>query len=267
MPSREQLPDDISALAARHAVELSDARWEFDVRQLAEQLAHTPSFAAFRRRRSAMVLPIGFALLIATVVLWPELRREERLLTGTPPASASSSAADSEDPSSSSLQVRPVDAVPRTEPSPTPEQRPAAARLPETRASAVTRVAASKPRAPNVNLDGLWEAPYGYENVNRGRELFEFETRRGDVFGSNWVEGGPQKFSIVDGKLDGDRLKFCVPLTQYAWVGDGRKYVNFRECFDGLVDGDHIRFVATTYLGHPTMAPQSRKFSAERVKK
>jgi len=187
-------------------------------------------------------------------------------LTEAPPASASSSAAEAEHPSSLPLQDRPVDVGPRIEPDPKPDERPAV-RLPETRASAVTRVAASKPRAPHVNLDGLWEAPYGYENVNRGRELFEFETRRGDVFGSNWVEGGPQKFSIVDGKLDGDRLKFCVPLTQYAWVGDGRKYVTFRECFDGLVDGDHIHFVATTYLGHPTMAPQSRKFSAERVKR
>jgi len=41
MPARDELPDDLGALSARNAAEVSDARWDFDVDQLVRQLTRT----------------------------------------------------------------------------------------------------------------------------------------------------------------------------------------------------------------------------------
>ncbi len=40
MPSAEDLPPDLADLALRSAIELSDARWDSDVRLLIEAIEH-----------------------------------------------------------------------------------------------------------------------------------------------------------------------------------------------------------------------------------
>ena len=119
----------------------------------------------------------------------------------------------------------------------------------------------------NVKIDGLWEATYANRQGDQKREMFEFESRGGDLFGSNWVHGGQGKFSLVEGKAEAGRLKFCIVLPMYVRKGDGWEHITYRECFDGVVAGDEIRFIATTYIDHPTLSPETRRFAAHRVVK
>jgi len=46
--------------------------------------------------------------------------------------------------------------------------------------------------------------------------------------------------------------------------GDGWGYTDYRECFDGIVARDEIRFIATNYIGHPSFSPETRTFTARR---
>jgi len=84
------------------------------------------------------------------------------------------------------------------------------------------------------------------------------------VFGSNWVQGGTGRFALLDGKIEEDRLKFCIQLPAQVRKGDGWGYTDYRECFDGIVARDEIRFIATNYIGHPSFSPETRTFTARR---
>ena len=77
MPTAADLPDELDALARRHAVELSDSRWEYDVQQLIATIERTKPKSAsgppagqeprprrrFPRRRAARLA--GLVLLLA----------------------------------------------------------------------------------------------------------------------------------------------------------------------------------------------------------
>jgi hypothetical protein len=90
MPSLQELPDDLRALTKRHAFEVSDTRWEFDVGQLVktlervvgqerdEQSGILPTLRRLLFSRSGVGILILIALLggaLTTLRLWPRAAR------------------------------------------------------------------------------------------------------------------------------------------------------------------------------------------------
>ena len=249
MPTRDDLPDDIDALSVRHAAEVSDARWDFDMEQLVRQLARIQAPAPPRRSRRRMYLVAGVVALAAMALVWYVLRAAKDELAR--PAAIGTNLTTAADPEQPPVNV--------------PRQQPIEVTKPETKqdsAPAPTRAnpAALKPKAARIELDGVWEADHEVEfkGGGRARETFEFETRHGEVFGSNWFQGSQlrsAKYALLDGRIDEDRLKFCIQISRD------------RECFDGIVERDEIRFISTTYVGDPSLSPKTRKFTVRRQAK
>jgi hypothetical protein len=86
MPTKDELPPDLAPLSQRHACELSDSRWEYDVetltRRLRELIGEKP------RRLPGAGWPIRAAVSIAILlggllVLWPAVKPQ-----GAPPKKA-----------------------------------------------------------------------------------------------------------------------------------------------------------------------------------
>jgi hypothetical protein len=257
MPARDELPDDLGALSARNAAEVSDARWDFDVDQLVRQLTRIPGVVPRRRRRRTVSLLLGLVALAAIALVWYALGPGKDELAR--PAATGAG---------------PITAEPEQTPATLPQQPPIVVTTPETkpeksRTTSSVKPAAPPPKTAKVQLDGVWQADYPDAQGRRRREMFEFETRRGEVFGSNWVQGGTGKFSLLDGKLEEDRLKFCIQLPAHVRKSDGLGYTDttYRECFDGIVARDEIRFIATNYIGHPYYSPETRTFTARRESK
>jgi TIR domain len=59
MPEPEDLPATLQPLARRHAIELSDERWDYDVGRLIEVLDRTIGNGTAPKRRAATAKPIG----------------------------------------------------------------------------------------------------------------------------------------------------------------------------------------------------------------
>ena len=253
MPSRDELPDDLAALSTRNAAELSDARWDFDVAQLARQLMLDTRLRSASQRVRSMALSLVLAL-VAMALVWFGFRPSKDELA--PPASIG---AILKPPESEQKPLKPAEqplivATPETNPD-------------EAHTTPSVKQKLPVPKQQKVQLDGVWEADYPDAQGGQTREMFEFETRRGEVFGSNWVEGGTGRFALLDGKVEEGRLKFCIRLpTQYR-KGDGWEYTTYRECFDGMVARDEIRFIVTNYIDHPALSPQTRTFTARRTTK
>ena len=97
MPAERELPPDLKALSRRHAQELTDSRWEYDVdvltRRLREVLGEKPP------RRLWKAAPVRAALVIAVVVgvavaLWASLKPQGSQAPSTKKASLSNAAVD-----------------------------------------------------------------------------------------------------------------------------------------------------------------------------
>jgi hypothetical protein len=255
MPSRDELPDDLAALSTRNAAELSDARWDFDVARLVRQLTRIPGVVPRPQRGRRMVsVSLGLAL-VAMALVWYGFRPSKDELAR--PAS---------------IGANPITAEPEGTPFQRPEQPPIAVATPETKPEQARSTSGGKREVPvtkpeKIQLDGMWEADYPNAQGGRTREMFEFETRRGELFGSNWIHGGPGKFALLDGKVEEDRLKFCIRLPIQLRKGDGWEYTTYRECFDGIVARDEIRFIVTNYIDHPSASPETRTFTARRTPK
>lgn len=75
MPSADQLPAPLEALASRQAVELSDARWDYDMDRLIERLCQLPGLGSrlgnlchrFKLRSPWLAVPA--AMIVAVVLL------------------------------------------------------------------------------------------------------------------------------------------------------------------------------------------------------
>jgi hypothetical protein len=89
MPTADELPEDLKALARRQAIELSDSRWETDVARLEEAMSRQgssprpaastpPETRSGRRRLAPRVVIAGVALAIAIVALtqWASSRND-----------------------------------------------------------------------------------------------------------------------------------------------------------------------------------------------
>jgi chemotaxis regulatin CheY-phosphate phosphatase CheZ len=57
MPRQEDLPQDIRALVRRHAVEMTDTRWDYDVGRLVENVEQALARSPPRERFLAQVPP------------------------------------------------------------------------------------------------------------------------------------------------------------------------------------------------------------------
>jgi TIR domain len=98
MPSLQELPDDLRALAKRNAFEVSDTRWEFDVSQLVKTLERAVSqvrdeqSSTLPRVRRGLVSRSGAGILILIIVLGgalTTLRLWPRAARSIPPLSSS----------------------------------------------------------------------------------------------------------------------------------------------------------------------------------
>lgn len=67
MPRPDELPEDLRELAHRHAVELSDTRWDYDVGRLIDAMGGR-SMVTQRRRRRLMAAAGGALLAVALLV-------------------------------------------------------------------------------------------------------------------------------------------------------------------------------------------------------
>jgi hypothetical protein len=98
IPAAEELPEDLQALHRRNAIELSDTRWEYDVKRLGDALAKqlglaetTTSAAAGTRRIWGMAVGGGIALVAAVLVMyWIVPRHDEKPTSG--PSTAATAA-------------------------------------------------------------------------------------------------------------------------------------------------------------------------------
>lgn len=90
--------------------------------------------------------------------------------------------------------------------------------------------------------------------------------QRGDsVLGSNWTvtrnssdskPSSSRKFALLDGRLESDRVKFCIQIP-----ADGSQV---KDCYDGIVKADRIEFIMTRFIGHPSQSPVNVRFTARR---
>jgi hypothetical protein len=224
MPNAEELPEALSPLARLHALELSDSRWEHDLARLAHALEESGVRPGRRRiGRNAALATIALSAAVGGAIAW---------------------------------QARQADT-------------PAAGEQ-----SRMTSEATDRPAtAPGVvNLNGLWAGEFVRRQgqPRRTREMLQLEVEGDAVYGRNWVEvleDGATKpesyrpYSLVDGKIEGDLVTFCIHLTDFY----DRQPIKFRQCFRGRIGGDHIAFRATNYLDHPRVSPVEEKFIARRV--
>jgi hypothetical protein len=252
MPTRDELPSDIGALVFRNAAELSDARWDFDVEQLVRQLTRIQGLVPRQQRFRTMSLVLGAVALATMGLVWYTFRPGTDELPRPTATETSSKLAEHEQP----LPTPPL-------------QPPTAIAAPEAQAEparpATGAKLAASPKPTKVALDGTWEA----DRPGGGRLVYEFETRRGEVFGSMTVQAGwgTANYGLLDGKMEGDRLKFCIQISDSVRKGEGWEYISFRECLDGIISGNEIHFISTGPIGHPTMSPQTEKLTARRKSK
>jgi hypothetical protein len=83
MPAAEQLPGSMAEFARRNAIELSDARWDYDVQRLIsaiEEIVGKPAPAPETRRRKLLPWLLASAVLVAAVIV------AVVVLQGGPPA-------------------------------------------------------------------------------------------------------------------------------------------------------------------------------------
>ncbi|MET1081475.1 MAG: TIR domain-containing protein [Burkholderiales bacterium] len=252
LPSRNDLPDDLAALSTRNAAEVSDARWDFDVDRLIRQLRQRPGVIPqpWLGKRFSLSLVI---VLVAAVLVWYAIRFSKDEPVRPAAFEASPVVADPEPPTA------PAGPQPSVVDSPKEKLEPA-------HKTTVAKGPIPPPARSKVHLDGVWEADYANSAGGRMRMSFEFETRGSDVFGSLWAQGR-EKYPVLDGRLEQDRLKFCHRVETQFRKGDGWEYGTYRECYDGIVARNEIRFIATYYIDHPTQSPERLTFTARRAPK
>jgi hypothetical protein len=261
VPPAAELPEDLAPLVRLNALHLSDSRWEYDFARLAERLREVPGMALPRRRRIWMPAAIGLVVAAALAVGWRTgwLTREERPkidaaavasptpepeVTEPPPRDPSPSPGSPSEPSGETPK-----SVAPTKPAAAPRDRPA-------------------PSKPAVNLSGLWASeefhPYSSSDQTQ-QEFFEMEQRGDSVLGSNWTvtrnssdskPSSSRKFALLDGRLESDRVKFCIQIA-----AEGSQV---KDCYDGIVKADRIEFIMTRFIGHPTQSPVNVRFTARR---
>ena len=96
MPRAQDLPDDLRSLIRRKAFEISDARWDYDVRQLIKELGQLSGPQIPRRNLwiaiGCMICAVGLGIVILSLLpLFKEQERSPRSLFGNTAIPASSS--------------------------------------------------------------------------------------------------------------------------------------------------------------------------------
>jgi hypothetical protein len=265
IPVAAELPEEVAPLVRLNALHLSDSRWEYDFARLAARLREVPGMAPPRRRHVWAPAVIGLVVAAAVAVAW-------RLgwLTREAPRPIEAAAVSSPSPKPEPIPP-PSLAPPSQEPSPGKDS-PATPKG-ETVKSAPVPKPASGPRdrppppTPAGTLSGLWASEEFRPDEHSDRsqqEFFEMEQRGDSILGTNWTvtwdssrpKSRSQKFALLDGRLEGERVKFCIQLPM-----DGSQ---IKDCYDGIVKADRIEFVMTRNIGHPSQSPFNVRFSARR---
>jgi hypothetical protein len=186
MPSKDELPPDLQALAWRNAVELRHTRWDVDFAQLATTLqSHSgsvgPSEAHSPTRPSRWRWPLLAALSLAVlaIAVTVVLRLDKPEATKLPDARKSPSSA----------------------------------------AAGVIEATAN----PTIGLDGRWKGTVTYDWGPTFDEMFTLRLVAGTVAGSAGFLGHGR--TILEGSLDGSSLRFITKRVTMAG-GDQREAVN-----------------------------------------
>ena len=108
-----------------------------------------------------------------------------------------------------------------------------------------------------INLAGTWKAQVKYNWGDTYAETFHFEVLGQELQGTASYITGPH--SIVDGKVDGNRLSFQT--TSYSELNEKRYQEKHR--YRGTVSDDAIEFVLDTDSGYD--APPPVTFTARRA--
>jgi hypothetical protein len=232
MPSAEALPDPLKPLADRHAHELSDHRWAYDVRRLieaAEKLAGKPG-RLHRRRWLSLAAAVALVLVLGAVLVLRQVQpRDESIDTANVPVRGAGS-----EPSGASQPTG-------------NETAPPEAKEP------------SNP-LPTVRLAGEWTAEVTYYRNVTHTERFVFKVDGDEVFGTASYLGTAR--GILEGTLSDDRILFSTQThVCYDAACDNPRNVLHR--YRGTISGDAIAFYYMQI--EEGSADQPREFTATRV--
>jgi hypothetical protein len=235
LPRPTDLPGNLQPLCERQAMEVRDAHFHADVKELIDVLHRTLHGAgllpeAVNRKRLIPAVVVGAAVIIGATWL---LIQRHRFPPPEPPAAAG-------------------------------EQRPQHAGLASAPAKATDDAGGDSTR-PSADVAGEWEATVKYDWGDTYQELFDFEVDGQELSGTAGFLGSRkgQGRPIWDGKIAGDRMSFMTK-SLVTVSGDEKTYED-KHYYKGTLKGDTIDFTMVTDSSIESHTPIH--FTANRVKK
>jgi hypothetical protein len=232
LPQPSDLPDNLKALCERQAMEIRDAHFHADVKDLTDVLHHTLHGTGFispaaNLRRFWPAFVAGAIVLIG--LLWFVAVQRQRVRPADSTTAATGQA------------IRGSGAAPQTTADPT-----------------------GKSAKSSANVAGEWQATVKYDWGDTYKELFEFEVDGQELSGTAGFLGTPkgQGRPIWEGKIEGDRITFMTK-TLTTLSGDEKTYED-KNYYKGTVKGDAIDFTMVTDSSVVSHTPIH--FTANRVR-
>ncbi len=226
LPHPSDLPDNLKALCERQAVEIRDARFHEDAKDLVgvlHQTLHGTGFIPEQVRGKPLLPALLMAAVVVAASIWLVLAHRQKAASDAGAAGTTQAGSTKTGGSGS-----------------------------------------RDPATPSANVAGEWEATVKYDWGDTYKELFDFEVSGQELsgtagfLGSRKGEGRP----IWDGKIVDDRISFMTKsLTSLS--GDEKTYED-KHYYKGVVKGDAIEFTMVTdssIESHPAI-----HFTANRVK-
>jgi hypothetical protein len=210
MPSAEQLPRDISALATRQAREVRDAEFGHDAGRIGDALAHLLGAGRSRQRRRVMVgVATAVVALSATFSWYAYGSRSDRAQP---------------DEGGKAPEIRPSDEAPRAA-----ESQGASTRDGQTPSTADLAA-------------GVWVAVAPYYSPDPGGEwAFELEPAGSRLLGTVWGWDGTRP--LLEGSADGDWVSFRTVWPNRPTYAGVTTYRDWWTDYRGRVFPDSIAFV------------------------
>ena len=226
LPHPSDLPDNLKTLCDRQAVDVRDARFHEDAKDLTEVLHHTLHGSSFMpavgRKRLIPALIVGAAVIIGAS--WLLIHRQ-----GTAQS----------DPATGGQQAQ------------------GAAMLPQGSGTRETAKA-------SANVAGEWEATVKYDWGDTYNDSFDFEVDGQELSGTAGFLGSRKGkgLPIWDGKITGDKISFMTK-SLVSISGDEKTYED-KHYYKGIVKGDTIEFTMVTDSSVQSHSPIH--FTATRVR-
>jgi TIR domain len=232
LPQPSDLPDNLKTLCERQAMEIRDAHFHADVKDLTDVLHHTLHGSgvispAAKLKRFWPALVVGAVVVIG--LLWFVVAQRQR--AGAPDSAAAG----------------------------TGQATKGSAPAPSQAAGGVGKSGKS-----SANVAGEWEATVKYDWGDTYKELFEFDVDGQELSGTAGFLGTRkgQGRPIWEGKIEGDKISFMTK-TLTTLSGDEKTYED-KNYYKGTVKGDSIDFTMVTDSSVVSHTPIH--FTANRMK-